>query len=179
MKTLRAALPWAVFLSLLAPVAARAQDPPRVEAFAGYSLLHAGDVSRNGWEASLRLAIAGRFGIEAGVSQYYGKSDGDPDRTSLAGGPVFSLRPSRLVTVHVHALGGVAREKASIGIFGVDISESHSSFTLLAGGGVDLRLKDFLALRLAQADWAYTRVEGESQSGLRFSTGLVFRFGAR
>ena len=179
MKTLRAALPCAVLLSLVAAGAAVAQETPRIEVFGGYSLLRADEVTRNGWEGSLRFALTGRFGLEAGVSQHYGKNEGDPDRTTLAGGPVFSLRPSRVFSVYVHALGGVAREKASIGIFGVDISESHTSFTLLAGGGLDLRLKDFLALRLAQVDWVFTSAEGESQSGLRLSAGLVLRLGAR
>jgi opacity protein-like surface antigen len=179
MRTPTTALPWAVLLSLVAPAAAVAQETPRVEVFGGYSLLRADEVSRNGWEGSLRFALSGRFGLEADVSQHYGRNDGDPDRTTLAGGPAFSLRPSRLLSVYVHALGGVAREKASIGIFGVDISESHTSFTLLAGGGVDLRLKGFLALRLAQVDWAYTKVDGESQSGLRLSAGLVLRLGSR
>jgi len=179
MKTLRAALPCAVLLSLVAPAAAVAQETPRIEVFGGYSLLRADEASRNGWEGSLRFALSGRFGLEAGVSQHYGKNDGDPDRTTLAGGPAFSLRPSRVFSVYVHALGGVAREKASISIFAVDISESHTSFTLLAGGGLDLRLKDSLALRLLQADWAYTRGDGESQSGFRLSAGLVLRLGAR
>lgn len=179
MKTLRAASPWAVLLALAVPSAAGAQGTPRIEVFGGYSLLRAGEVTRNGWEGSLRFALSGRFGLEAGVSQHYGKNDGDPDRTTLAGGPAFTLRPSRVLSVYAHALGGVAREKASIGIFGVDISESHTSFTLLAGGGLDLRLKDSLALRLPQVDWTYTSGEGQSQSGLRLSAGLVLRFGAR
>jgi opacity protein-like surface antigen len=177
MKTLGAALPWVVLLSLAASGAAVAQETPRVEVFGGYSLLHADDATRNGWEGSLRFALSTRFGIEAGVSQHYGKLEGDSDRTTLAAGPVFTLRPSRVFSVYAHALGGVAREKASIDVFGVDISESHTSFTLLAGAGVDLRLKDFLALRLVQADWAYTRVDGEGQSGLRVSAGLVLRLG--
>lgn len=179
MKTPRAALPCAVLLFLAVPGAAGAQETPRVEAFGGYSLLRTDEVTRNGWEGSLRFALSRRFGLEAGVSEHYGKNDGDPDRTTLAGGPVFSLRPSRLLSVYVHALGGVAREKASIGVFGVDISESHTSFALLAGGGVDLRLRDSLALRLPQVDWAYTRVDGESRSGLRVSAGLVLRLGSR
>jgi hypothetical protein len=177
MKTLRTALPWAVLLSLVAPGVAVAQQTPRVEVFGGYSLLHADDATRNGWEGSLRFALSGRFGLEAGVSEHYGKLEGDSDRTSVAAGPVFSFRPSKVLSVYAHALCGAAREKASIDVFGVDISESHTSFTLLAGAGLDLRLKEFLALRLVQADWAYTRVDGEGQSGLRVSAGLVLRLG--
>jgi opacity protein-like surface antigen len=179
MKTLRTAVSCAVLLSVVAPRAAVAQETPRIEVFAGYSLLRADEATRNGWEASLRFALTGRFGLEAGVSQHYGRNDGDPDRTSLAGGPVFSLRPSRVFSLYLHALGGVAREKASIGIFGVDISESQTSFALLAGGGLDLRIKSFLALRPVQVDWAYTQIGGEGQSGLRASFGLVFRFAQR
>jgi hypothetical protein len=176
LKTSRAVLTW---VTLLAPGAAVAQEAPRFEAFAGYSLLRASETTRHGWEGSLRFALAKGFGLQADVSQHYGSNEGDPDRTTLAGGPAFTLRPAKAFSVYAHALGGVVREKTSIGVFGVDISESQTSFAFLAGGGLDLRIKSFLALRPVQIDWAYTQIDGESQSGLRASFGLVFRFAQR
>jgi hypothetical protein len=45
------------------------------------------------------------------------------------------------------------------------------------GGGVDVHLNRHLALRLAHPEYVLTRFVDERQDNLRFSTGLVFKFG--
>jgi peptidoglycan-associated lipoprotein len=52
-----------------------------------------------------------------------------------------------------------------------------SSFAMLAGGGLDLRMKSWLAIRPAQADYFYTQLPNgvnNRQNNLRLSAGVVF-----
>ena len=48
----------------------------------------------------------------------------------------------------VRALAGLVRDRASIGVLDVDISETDRRFGLLAGGGVDCRVTKKLAARV-------------------------------
>jgi hypothetical protein len=44
---------------------------------------------------------------------------------------------------------------------------------------VDVKLNDRVAWRVGQFDYVLTRFGGDSQHNVRFSTGIVFRFGSK
>lgn len=173
-----------LFLSLGgAAVPAAAQGAPQTELFGGYSLARQEGETRNGWSGSLAYHFGPRLALVGDASGHYGKVLGvDIDRTSLTGGLRLTLARSGGLTIFAHALAGVVRESAKIKVFDVTISETDTRFGGYAGGGLDLRVSDSLALRLAQVDYAYVAKgdgEAESTSGLRASLGLVLRFGRR
>ncbi len=102
-------------------------------------------------------------------------------RFGKRGGTVFFVR----------VLAGLVKDRASITVLDVDISESRSGFGLLAGGGVDVPITKTLAVR-AQADYLLWSPgggeanclaigcptgDGDWASGFRASAGIVYRFG--
>ena len=77
----------------------------------------------------------------------------------------------------MRALAGLVKDRASITVLDVDISESSSRFGVLAGGGIDFPITKKLALR-AQGDYLWNDVgEDSKSSGFRASAGIVYRFG--
>ena len=155
-----------------------AGEPLGTDLFGGYSYLKLDDSSRHG----ANLAVGFRaFGPVAGfvdVSTHWGSEEGASlnDLTLMAGpGVRFGTRGGTLF--FVRALAGLVRDKATIGVLDVDISETDSRLGVLAGGGVDFRLSKTLAGRV-QADYLWNDVaEGGSTSGFRVSAGVVYRFG--
>ena len=159
------------------------------------------DVRRNffGWNAALQINANRWFGIKADFSGHYRTpiTSNDPTITGLPRvdiysflfGPVISLRGER-ATPFVHALFGANR--ISTGDFddpfnpGQTVSISNTDFAVALGGGLDVKVSNRVALRLFQVDYLMTKhdpgqifgVPGDDQQdNLRFSTGLVFRFG--
>jgi opacity protein-like surface antigen len=60
-------------------------------------------------------------------------------------------------------------------------SGSDNAFAMTLGGGVDYKLTDRFAIRPIKVDYLMTRfsetgTSGQTQSNLRISTGIVFRF---
>jgi hypothetical protein len=162
-----------------------AQDYPKAEVFGGYQYLHLGgrgtDVNANGWNASLTGNFNSWFGVTADFSGAY-KTDAhtigplianvDTKVYSYTGGPVVSLNSGGKVNPFVHALIGGAHVNESSG--GASVSEN--GFTMMYGGGADIRMSNHLAFR-AQGDWVYYRFSGENEShNVRVSTGFVLRF---
>ena len=48
-------------------------------------------------------------------------------------------------------------------------------FAAAVGGGADWHLNDTISLRIPQYDYSLMRISGGNSSGLRVSTGLVFK----
>jgi hypothetical protein len=167
-----------VFLGLFS-LPLMAQDYPRAEVFGGYQYLHLGgsgtDINANGWNASLTGNFNSWFGVAADCSGAYKTISGiDTKVYTYAGGPVVSLNSGGKVNPFVHALFGGAHASASLSGVG---SGSTNGFTMMFGGGADVKLNAVLAVRLVQADWVYYRFSGNSEShNVRLSTGIVFRF---
>lgn len=74
-------------------------------------------------------------------------------------------------TPFAHVLIGVAHQSDS----GTLTSDSDTSFASAIGGGIDYNLLKVVAAR-GQLDYLHTSLFGNSQSHLRLSMGLVFRF---
>jgi opacity protein-like surface antigen len=112
------------------------------------------------------------------ASAHWGSSEGtNLDDLTLMAGPGVRFGKRGGMVFFVRALAGLVKDRASIAVLDVDISESSSRFGVLAGGGIDVRIAKKLALR-AQGDYLWSDVaEGSKSSGFRVSAGLVYRFG--
>ena len=113
---------------------------------------------------------------------------------TLMAGPGLRFGKRGGTVFFVRALAGLVQDKASISVLDVDISETSTSFGVLAGGGVDFRMARTLAVRL-QGDYLWSdagtegiascpqgtscdAAEGGRSSGFRVSAGVVYRFGS-
>jgi opacity protein-like surface antigen len=150
----------------------RAADAPKLDAFAGYSMLKFDGESRHGWEASLAWNAFGKLGFVADLSGHY---KAEFDDLTFMGGPRYALHGDKL-TPFVHVLAGGLRDRASISVLGVTISESNTHFAWAAGGGLSFRISSRWDIR-AQADYLSVKIEDQSEGDLRFAAGVAYRFG--
>jgi len=152
-----------------------AQDYPKAEIFGGYQYLRLGgdlgDLNANGWNVSLTGNFNNWFGVAGDFSGTYKTVSGVSGHVySYTGGPVVSLNSGGKVNPFVHALFGGSN-------FGGGGGSSINAFTMMFGGGADVKVARALAIRLFQADWVYYRNAGVGESkNVRISTGIVFRF---
>jgi len=196
-----------VGVTLLFSVSAMAQETPKSEVFGGYSYFHAdGGGSLHGWNGSVGINLNKWVGVVADVSGHYGSSStrvstaiiGLPDlsveasadsniHTFLAG-PQLSYRKDKRLTPFGHALFGLARvhEKGTattsgpvLGTTTFTFNDTDTGFAMGLGGGLDVGITRSVALRLIQADYLMTRLNGDTQNNARISVGFVFRFGSR
>ena len=173
-----------------------AQDYPRVEVFGGYQYLHIGGGNSNGptngegfngWNASLTGNITHHFGIEGNFGGAYDTVQNVSLKVyTYAGGPVIFTQSGR-IKPFAHVLFGGIHLSGSANGGGSEGSISWNGYTVMAGGGVDVKANRAIAIRLAEFDWLYynfssTSLDGQSISGfsgnnnVRISSGVVFRF---
>lgn len=170
-------------LALFAVNAVQAQEEgPKVEVFGGYSFNTFGNLDGlHGWNASATWNTNHWFGLTADFSGHYGERPTAFAPTTFQQhtflfGPRFSHRWEHL-TIFGHGLLGAARldmRAAANGPFDID----DVSFSYALGGGLDLNLGQRFAVRVAQADYLYTRPFGSGRDSFRISTGIIFRFGS-
>lgn len=178
-----------IILALLTvlPVAAAAQDTPKVEIFGGYSYLRQTDnligEDLHGWNASFTSNITKWMGLAAEFSGHYGDATLTPGLKAdvathiFAVGPRFAYRGSERVTPFAHVLLGAARSNVTYFVASGRARINESAFALIVGGGLDVKVHDNVAIRLFQADYVLTRFNSDSQHNFRASTGLVLRLG--
>ena len=178
---------WTPGLILLVALSALAQSParshgrlspgevPNAELSLGYSFLRASDggsVNFHGGSAS----IAGNFNRWFGIVGDFGGYRASEvvisaNVFSYLFGPRISYRDNDRITPFAQVLVGGARISAS--------GASLNSFALAAGGGIDIKAAEHIAIRLVQAEYVYTRFSGVKQNNVRLSAGVVFRFGRK
>ena len=151
------------------PLSARAADPPKLDVFAGYSLLKADEETRHGWEASAAYNL-GRLGL---VADFAGHYKGGVDDLSYMAGPRFALHGEK-VTPFVHALAGGIRAKSSISVLGVTISESETEFAWAVGGGLSFKIGERWEVRV-QGDYFNIRADGTNDGNPRLAAGVAYR----
>lgn len=156
-----------------ATLPALAADAPKLDVFAGYSLLKSDDESRHGWEASGAWNF-GRLGIVADLASHY---KGGVDDLSYMAGPRFALHGEK-VTPFVHVLAGRIRAKSSISVLGVTISESITDTAWAAGGGLSFKIRERWDVRV-QGDYFNIRADGGNDGNPRLAAGVVYRFGRK
>jgi len=164
-----------VVLASLLPLAARAQD--RVEFFAGYSYMHVDATpafnpqttgfNTNGWEVSGEYKLHDWLGVVGDFDGHYGSPDGvSTSVNAFLFGPQVSW-PTR-VSPFAHILVGGGH--VSTGPF------ADTSLAFAIGGGIDSRLVHGIYWRIIEGDYLPTRFFGNTQSNVRVSTGIVFKF---
>jgi opacity protein-like surface antigen len=151
------------------PLSARAADAPKLDAFAGYSLLKSDEESRHGWEASAAYNL-GRLGLVADLAGHY---KGGVDDLSYMAGPRLALHRQKL-TPFVHALAGRIRAKSSISVLGVTISESETNWAWAIGGGLSFRVAEHIDVRV-QGDYFNIRADGKNDGNPRLAAGVAYR----
>jgi len=175
-------------LGLLAASSAAAQDSyPKIEVFAGYSFLNTGltfnRANAHGWGLSLTRNVDKHVGLTLDLAGQYGTEHisffllpGAPSTAGRQGfrnhqlllGPTFYKR-SGSVTFFAHQLFGPSRFH----------SRSATNFTIGTGGGVDLTVRNNIAVRAFQVDYLPTHTSAGWAHDVRIQAGVVFRFGKR
>jgi opacity protein-like surface antigen len=165
-----------LFLAVAAAPAAAGSLGPDV--FAGYSYARIDEAARHGWNAALGLSVSGPFAVFADASGHCGSEAGADRRDfTLMAGPGLRLGKAGGTVFFARVLGGLVRDRTSIPILDIDISETSTRVGVLAGGGVDLRVARTLAVRV-QGDYLWKDAPDDAKpSGFRASAGLVYRFG--
>ena len=96
-----------------------------------------------------------------------------------AAGPRFTTTPKQKFSFYGQALLGKAFAFNSVFPTSTGAVPRASSFAMLAGGGVNYDLTKRFGWRLAEVDYALTKLPNastSSQAGTRFSTGLLVHF---
>lgn len=159
---------------LMSSAFAFSQDTPKWELFGGYSYVRvnpgfgANGVNTSGWEGAANYNFGKSWGLKADFSGHYCCS-GQSLHTFM-GGPQLSFRSDKY-TVFVHGLIGGAHASG--------LGASDSSVAWAAGGGLDWNFGERWGWRVGQVDYLGTHFLSETQTNVRASTGLVFRFGKR
>jgi hypothetical protein len=163
--------------------------------------------SKNGWEAAFKYNITSRIGLVAEVDGRAGSDfrslQPSPGTTvfvrqpvstySFLFGPEVNVYRYRRVAVNLRALAGFIHADDSHGNlsvfstdqltgkqqFLVDPSFETNTFSMVAGGNLDVRLGRGISWRAVQPEMQLTRPDGRNQANFRISTGLVFSFGKR
>jgi len=176
---------WVVVLAFMTLSGSALAQVPKGNVFFGYSYentaISTGDGgSLNGWDASLEGKVLPFLGLVVDVDGHYGSRTYDcpgpgcpfsadvaehnvllGPRASFQVGPVRPFAEFLIGAAHVSRSNG--------------ISDSDTSFANAVGGGLDYRVAGPVSLR-AQLDWIETRFYGDTQNGVRFSTGIAFHF---
>jgi len=173
-----------LFLTAIS-IYASAQEVPVAEYFGGYSYSRikpdflAEGANGHGFHADIVLNTGFIGLVLADVSTHFGKSAGTNfSMTTFLVGPRFARR-GKNVTWFIQSLYGFSSIKADGNIFGPEIGRFDSSFASApAGGGIDLKLSEKIALRMFQYDLVFTNLgRGGGQLHSRVSTGVVLRLG--
>lgn len=90
-------------------------------------------------------------------------------------GPRFNWRKSRVVPYAQFLFGG-----SETGLNGSLASTTRNGFATAAGGGIDIAVTKRVAVKPIQLEYITARPSSNSfQNNLRYSAGVVFRFGEK
>lgn len=173
----------------LSAFSAYAQETaPKFDVFAGYSYLQANpgvngvnSFHLNGGNANVAYNVTHWL---SGVADFGGYTNGNILNTGNSGtlstylfGPRLSYRHYRRFTPFTQVLLGTAH--ANSNSFGT--TGSQNAFAMTAGGGLDVKVLDHVAIRPFQAEYLMTRfgvgtLGTQTQNNFRVSTGFVVRF---
>src|SRR5262245_12370451 len=162
-----------LILVLLMDLSALGQQTARVHFFGGYSY-RVREIYQDlhGWNASVEARITNRLGVVADFGGNYGHEGSDPFRIhSFLFGPQLLVGSQEKFRPFVHALFGGIRTSRTATVFVTPpcpeikcfpvasgtIAVHDTQLAIALGGGLDLRLRDWFALRLIQADYFTNR----------------------
>jgi len=160
-----------------------------VEISLGYSYLRAnqgpgqcGCFNMNGGTAEVAFYIDHGLSAVADLTGEHSASvNGGPQGLSLVSataGPRFTYPIRRRYAPFAQSLFGVVHGFDSYFPVTSGTTGAANSFAMLAGGGLDIRMKSYLTVRPIQADYFLTHLPNglnDRQNNLRLSLGLVLR----
>jgi len=183
-----------LFASAVVATAQETVVTPKVEAGLNYSFTRVnppagfGAYNANGGFGDVEYNVNKFFGAVADLgANYAGTVNGLPyNNTSFEYlfGPRINLRHARW-NPYVQALFGGQRFSNgwNPAFFDPRTGTSQNNFAMSFGGGLNYVVNDHLALRPFQLDYVGTRLKpasaGYTQNDLRYSAGIVFRFGSK
>ena len=130
--------------------------------------------STSGFHAGAAWRPASPFGLVGDMGRQWGSIEGSKTSyTTIMAGPRLSSSERNGVSAFVQALGGVYRTSGHP----LFPEETHWSYILSAGGGVDMRVIDHIAVRLLQIDLGLPRGQVSPVGIITVSAGIVLRFG--
>jgi opacity protein-like surface antigen len=148
---------------------------PEYELFGGYSAFFLDQTQDvRGWNVTSTNHFNNLVGLTIDGGGYYNGGFSQAMYTFLAG-PQFSFRYTKWVTPYVRVLVGGTWVQP--GLFNVTpVTGSKFGLGYGAGMGVDVNLKEGLALRVGPLDFIRLRVLGDNHDQLRVSAGIVGRW---
>ena len=181
-------------IAVCAPAALAQSDYNKVDVFIGYNHMRA-DTGESGdpdnpFDETEGLhgvngSIAGNFSRYLGAKADYafhtksfdfvdGTDDFSVDVTNhnLVGGiQIKDNAKETKVKPFAHLMAGFANLRFKT----LGFSESRTGFSGIFGAGLDVKVNDRVDVRVVQADYNPTRLDGETQHNFRIGIGLVFR----
>ncbi len=172
-----------------------AQGVPRFELFGGYSYNRCDTeefsqgradeaCNLNGWNASLSVNASKWAGIVFDFGGHYGSLEGlsgklvnswdnslDVQIHSFMVGPKFALRLPK-VTPFAHALVGWAKPNFKEGPL---VLIKEHDFAMAFGGGIDINVGDYVAVRPVQLDYFPIKSGNSITDNMRYSAGIVLK----
>ncbi len=160
-----------------------------IEISVDYSYLRAnqapgqcGCFNMNGGSAEVAFHTWRWFSVVADLTgERSGSVNGGPHGLSLASftvGPRFTYPIHHRYAPFMQGLVGTVHGFDSYFPVTSGSTGAASSFALLAGGGLDIRMKSWLAIRPVQADFLLTQLPNgvnDRQNNLRLRAGVIFR----
>jgi hypothetical protein len=148
--------------------------------FASYS--RQGSLNFYGGDLSLTGYLSQRMGIAADFAIHKNSTSGvDVTTTTYRFGPKFVMPRGKRFTAFGEILAGGTRLSGTSSrfVFGTTVNASQplNGFALAVGGGVDIGIRPWFALRAPQVDYSFLHIGSFSSNGMRIGGGLVFRFG--
>ena len=167
---------------LVVPVSAWAQDVPKVQLFGGYSNMWANantsnnNFDMNGVTVSAQENLNSWFGGVLDFSTHFGTENGfHTNAQTISYGPVFSYRKHNGIVPFAHVMLGAERGGSNY----LNISRPETRFVALAGGGIDIKIRPTVSLRVIQVDYVMSKFSNARQDNLRISAGFVFNLGKK
>jgi hypothetical protein len=173
-----------VFLMSSAVMSAQEISTPKYEVGVNYSWLHVNSANNdrqrtgNGGSGYFEYNLTDIVGLVADFGGYANTRINDRLLTYMFG-PRFNWRHSRL-TPCVQFLFGGAYVWNDLNT----VSTTQNAFAMADGGGLDYSVTKHIAIKPIQVEYVMTQIDstkgfGSHQNDIRYSAGVVFRFGSR
>ena len=176
----------------IAAVAQEAASTPVAEVGMNYSFdtmrpkVGAPSFISQGGSGTFVYNINSAIGVVADLGGYHNGADANfnPTTFSYLFGPRVSFRKSSRFTPYFQTLFGGARVSTSLLDPNTGNAVAQNGFAAAFGGGLDVRLTDHIAVKPFQVEYLMTQLPNiwsanTTQNNIRYSAGVVLRFGAK